>query len=188
FLFISPGTTEIYSLSLHDALPIYGANADFPFLALAVPMKGRPPTRANPALAQRRQGDDAQDRPPLEAQGDEGAKERVPRDEGFGAVDRVKDPDIVPVLPLSPVLLAQDAVFGRLLGQDLSHPGFCLTIGQGYGAEVRLGLDAQPAAKIAQGNLPRCFRQAHCQVNQTLRAGSSRTIGHPGASSIRVVA
>lgn len=72
----------------------------------------------NPALAGDGLVDDAQDRRPLEGQGDKGAEQRLAGDKALSAVDRVQDPDILGVgaaAGLEAALLAEDSVAGERL-------------------------------------------------------------------------
>src|SRR2546422_8007678 len=55
FFFNDTATTEIYTLSLHDALPIYGPEPDLPGAAQLRP--GRPAQQADPAPRPQRLGE-----------------------------------------------------------------------------------------------------------------------------------
>ena len=102
---------------------------------------GRMAAGADPALAERRMIDDAEHRPPLLQQRDQGAEGRPPRDERFGAVDRIEDPHELGVAAVGAMLLADDAVRRIALADQLADRRLGLAVGERDRALVRLGLD-----------------------------------------------
>ena len=59
-----------------------------------------------------------------------------PRDEGFGAVDRIEHPDIFGVLALVAEFLADDAVLGKVGLDQAAHHRFRGAVGLGDRIEI----------------------------------------------------
>src|SRR5690606_12078047 len=87
-----------------------GPDADLALQALCVPMKRRLAADTDPPLAECWEGDYAQNRPPLVRKGHQRAEKGVAGDERLGAVDGIEDPDVIALVALRPVFLADDAM------------------------------------------------------------------------------
>ena len=65
-------------------------------------------------------------------QRDQGAEDRQAGDEGLGAVDRIEHPDVVGIGAHRAMLLAEHAVLGHVLGEQVAHRGLGLAVGDGH--------------------------------------------------------
>src|SRR6185437_5357655 len=86
---------------------------------------------------------------------DQRAPGHHPGDEGFGAVYRVEQPDIFGVGALGAVFLADDAVIGKILGDERAHGLFGGPVGGGDRIETAgfLVVDGQRRAEKRQDGL-----------------------------------
>lgn len=95
----------------------------------------------------------AEHRPAVALEPDQRPPHRQPGDEGPSPVDRIEHPDVLGVLTLAPVLLAEDAVIGMPLGDEPPHRRLRRPVGHRHrieGAVAELVLDVEALAEIGQ--------------------------------------
>jgi hypothetical protein len=91
------------------------------------------------------------------------APDRKPRDEGFGAVDRIQHPDIFGVLALAAEFLADNAVLGEIGLDQAPHHRLRRAVGFGHRIKIMvdaLVVDAERGAKERQDGFPGGGREA----------------------------
>ena len=84
----------------------------------------------------------------LAGQRDQGAEQRDPADKGFGAVDRVQNPDELGILARWPELLAEDAVLRKVPLDQRPHRRLRRTVGNSYRGQIGLVLDRDRLAEM----------------------------------------
>jgi len=88
---------------------------------------------------------------------DQRAPDRQAGDEGAGAVDRIEHPDVFGIDPLAAEFLAENAVLGMALGQEIAHRPFRRPIAHRHRVEgdaLELVLDLHPRAEVRQDRPP----------------------------------
>ena len=126
-------------------------------------------------------------------QRDQRAPDRKPRDEGFGAVDRIEHPDIFGVLALAAEFLADDAVLGKIALDQPAHHRLGGAVGFGDRIEIlgALVVDRQRGAEERQDGFAGGGRKAAdkgCKIDDrhgsSLRDGAGGGVLAPLPSSI----
>ncbi len=115
---------------------------------LAVPrQQARAGGRADEDLARIGLADRAQHRTSLMAQADQGGPQRQAGDEGARAVDRVQDPDELGVRAVFAILLADHAVIGIALGDQLADRRLGAAVGFRHRIEGGVAFTRQVLAR-----------------------------------------
>src|SRR5579883_541845 len=131
-----------------------GAGAAAGLAAERADEPGAPPGRADPAFARDRLVDDAEDRPVLLRQRDQGAEDRAARDKGAGAVDRVEHPAARRVRAVDPVFLALDSVAWEPLGKHRAHRLLGAAVGDRDRAAIGFDCGADAGAEKGADHRP----------------------------------
>ena len=106
--------------------------------------RGRRPSARRDALV-----DDAEHRPAVTQQADQGAEGGPADDESLGAVDRIEAPHQLGLAMLAGELLALDAVVGKPRPDQVAHDALGLAIGDRDRALVGLVVDRDRCAIVA---------------------------------------